>query len=312
MAATRSFGVDMSHQHHPLIYIRSDGRNRSPYFREAPVASGGKNGTYVFERRVVEAGSLPSHTFDEHMLMLPLGTRAVRFRSVLNGCAIKGLIEPGRFRFLARGDTLSTAWNGPLDTLFLALTPALFGKVVDETIDASGWDLLSNISPHEDRALAHLLQLIQGCAEGRNIAGRLFEHSLLTAIAAHILVRYGSGRRRLPPGPSLPRWKFLRLRDFIQEHLGQDLGLSDLAAVVDLSPWHLGRAFRATTGRSLWQYVLECRVKAAQRLMTAQPALLLSTVADICGFRSYSQFIAVFRIHCGQLPSEFRRTLKQR
>ncbi len=299
---------------HPLprIYIRTDAQARIPYFNLPPLAVGGSNGLYTYEYRAVDAGSLPPHTFDEHVLLLPVGQRPIRFWSHLNGRALSGLIEPGRFRFLARGDTLSTTWDASLRGLFLTLSPALFAQALGEAVDSRPLDLVSNIMPHEDPVLAHLLQTIRAYAAGRGVTGRLFEQSLLTAVVAHVMVRYSAGRRSLPHGPNLPHWKYQKLTAFIQENLGQALNLKDLAAVVDLSPYHLGRAFRARTGSSPWQYVLECRAKEARRLIAAHPDLPLANIADSCGFESYSQFIAAFRKFHAQLPSEFRRSLRRR
>ncbi|OIQ94016.1 bifunctional transcriptional activator/DNA repair enzyme AdaA [mine drainage metagenome] len=291
------------------IFIRTDELGLIPYFPAPPVASGGGNGSYAFEHRAVDAGSLGSHTFDAHVLMLPVGQNPVRFWSRLNGRPVAGLIEPGRFRFLAHGDTLPTTWDSPLQGLFLTLPQALFAQALGESEDTRPIELISRLTPHEDRLLAHLLHAIQAYAMGQRLGGRLFEQSLLTAVAAHVSTTYGAGRRELLRGPSLPRWKHQRLRQFIQEHLSSDLNLNALAAVMNMSPYHLGRVFRATTGKTLWQFVLECRAKEAHRLIALHPNLPLSNIAEACGFESYSQFIAVFRKFYGQRPSEFRRSL---
>ncbi len=296
----------------PRIYIRTDARGRVPYFDLPPLAATGHNGTYTYEDRTVAAGSLPPHSFDEHVLMLPIGQHPVRFRSQLNGRALTGFIEPERFRFLARGDSLATTWTAPLRGLFLTLSPALFTQVLGSEIDNRPVELVSNVMPHADPVLAHLLHVIHAYASHGGIAGKLFEQSLLTAIVAHVLVHYSSGHRSLAHGPSLPQWKFRKLETFIHEHLAQPLNLKALASVVDLSPYYLGRAFRAKTGTSLWQFVLECRAKEAQRLIASRPHTPLAIIAESCGFESYSQFIAAFRKVHAQLPSEFRRSLGSR
>ena len=298
----------MSDHQRPRIFIRTDEQALIPYFAVPPVASAGDNRSYAFEHRAVDAGSLGSHTFDAHVLMLPVGPGPVRFWSRLNGRPASGLIEPGRFRFLAHGDTLSTSWDAPLQGLFLTLPQALFAQALGESVDTRPIELVSRLMPHEDRLLAHLLHVIQAYAMAQRLGGRLFEQSLLTAVAAHVSMTYGAGSRKLLRGPSLPRWKHQRLRQFIQEHLSSDLNLHALAAVMNMSPYHLGRVFRATTGRTLWQFVLECRAKEAHRLIAAHPTLPLLYIAEACGFESYSQFIAAFRKFYGQRPSEFRRS----
>ncbi len=291
------------------IYIQTAGNARVPYFQVPPIAAGGRADLYVFEHRSVEAGSLTAHSFDADILMLPVGNRAVRFHSRLNGRRLSGLIQPDRFRFLARGDTLSTCWNAPLQGLFLTLTPALMAQALGDDIDGRPMELVSNILPHQDDVLCHLLKSVALYVAGPRIGGRLFEQSLLIATAIHVLTCYSSGRRSAGPVRPLPRWKLTRLAEYIQANLGRDLHLKDLAAVAGLSPYHLARAYKASTGHSLWQDVLESRIRQARRLILAHADLPLATIAKDCGFDSYHQFIAAFRKFCGLLPSEYRNSV---
>ena len=295
---------------HPRIYIQTADNARVPYFQVPPIAAGGRADLYVFEHRSVEAGSLAAHTFDADVLMLPLGTRAVRFHSRLNGRKLSGLIEPDRFRFLARGDTLSTCWSAPLQGLFLTLTPALLVQALHDDITGRPLELVSNILPHQDALLCHLLKSVALYIAGPRIGGRLFEQSLLITVAMHVLTCYSSGRRAHGPVRPLPRWKLARLTEYIRANLREDLHLKDLAAVVALSPYHLARAYRASTGNSLWQDVLQSRIRQALRLIHAHADLPLATIAKDCGFDSYRQFIAAFRKFCGLLPSEYRNSLR--
>jgi AraC family transcriptional regulator len=294
----------------PRIYIQTAARDRVPYFKTPPLAAGGRSGLYVFEHRAVEAGSLPAHTFDTDILMLPVGPQAVRFQSRLNGRKVSGLIEPARFRFLARGDTLSTAWDAPVQGLFLTLTPALMSHALGDDRDSRPMELVSNIFPHQDQLLCHLVEAIATYVAGARPGGTLFEQSLLVATAVHVQMHYCAGRRSDRPATSLPRWKHARLAEYIAAHLGQEMHLKDLAAIVGLSPYYLARAYKASTGNSLWQHVLESRVTEARRLILARTELPLAVVAKDCGFDSYRQFIAAFRKFFGVLPSEYRKSLR--
>src|SRR5579859_5607187 len=114
------------------IYARYDDA-RKLYLPDAPVFSDGKHGSYIFERQqVFSAGHTPTHAFDEHIFMLPVGDRAVPFTSRLNGRPLKGLIEPGRFRFVSAGDTLSTTWEAPLEGIFVTLHPEVLHRALGE------------------------------------------------------------------------------------------------------------------------------------------------------------------------------------
>ena len=134
---------------------------------------------------------------------------------------------------------------------------------------------------------------------------------LLIATAVHLQTHYSTGRRADRPARPLPRWKHARLAEYIEAHLDQEIHLKDLAAVVGLSPFHLARAYKVSTGNSLWQNVLESRLKAARRLILANTELPLAVIAKECGFESYPQFIAAFRKFLGLLPSVYRKSLAQ-
>lgn len=289
------------------IYARYDD-SRKLYLPDVPVFSDGRHGSYTFERQqIFAAGHTPTHAFDEHIFMLPLGDAAVPFSSILNGRRCKGLIEPGRFRFLAAGDILSTTWDSSLEGIFVTLHPDLLRRALGEEAGHPA-ELVSDVMPHSDDLLAHLTLAMQSYLLSGRLAGTLFEQSLITAISAHMVGAYGRGRRGRPRGMPLTRRKRALVEDYIRQHLVQDLSLAAIAAVVDMSPHQLSRAFRISTGQRVWQFVIELRAREGLRLMAADPLLPLSYVAHASGFETYSQFIAAFRKVFGQLPSEYRRT----
>lgn len=274
-----------------------------------PVFAGGTNGSYIFEhQKVAAAGQLPSHSFDEHIFMFPVGDVAVSFSSRLNGRPVNGLIEPGRFRFVAAGDTLSTTWDAPLEAIFITLPLNVLNCALGEEAHDPPAQLRSNIMPHDDPLLAHLTLAMQSYIRSNRIAGRIFEQSLLTAIAVHLLMSYGHGKRGRSPGESLTRLKRTCVEEYIRQNLSRDLSLAGISAVIHMTPHQLSRTYRATTGQSLWQFVIECRAREAMRMLSHNRSPSLPYVAHACGFESYSQFIAAFRKLFGQLPSEYRRS----
>jgi AraC-like DNA-binding protein len=290
------------------IFTRFDDK-RTLYMPVEPVFAGGMSGNFMFERQKLDsAGHTRSHVFDEHVFMLPLGLSAVPFQSRVNSRQVRGLIEPGRFRFLAAGDSLSTSWEAPLEGIFITLHPDLLHRALGEELAGPSLQLVSNVQPHEDTVLMHLTLAMQSHLMAGRRAGRLFEQSLLTAMAGHLLSAYGTGKRGAQRGAILTRWKRQRVEDYVRQNFAKDLSLAEIAAAADMHPHHLSRAFRATTGQGLWQFVLECRVREAMRLMNRSRTLPLSHVATACGFESYSQFVAAFRKFFGQLPSEHRRS----
>ena len=83
------------------------------------------------------------------------------------------------------------------------------------------------------------------------------------------------------------------------------MGLTDLAAAVDLSPFHLCRAFRIVTGGTISSYRTNLRVRASlERVADGED---LTTVALSLGFASHSHFTHAFTTVFGTSPSAMRR-----
>lgn len=290
------------------IFMRVSGE-RFPYFRLPADSAGGRPGCYTLERRVAQPDDLPAHSFDEHMLLLPVGGEPVAFESTLNGRRVRGSIEPERFRFLAAGDVLATRWSAPMDSILVALQPATLHRMVNADAAIARTELISRIAAHDNCVLMHLILALYSHVGAGGVEGVLFSNSLMAAIASRIIFSYGNGARRESNPTRLPRWKLARIEQYIHDHLAGRLSLGDVASIVEMSPYHLCRTFREATGRSLWQYVLECRIERAIAMIGGRRELPLACVASACGFESYSQFIAAFKKFRGCLPSRYRRTI---
>jgi AraC family transcriptional regulator len=97
-----------------------------------------------------------------------------------------------------------------------------------------------------------------------------------------------------------------RLTDYIEASLVNEVRLTDLSNIVNLSPYHFSRVFRRTFGMSPYQYLLQCRVDRAKHLITTTDRSLLDIALDT-GFCGASQFSRAFRRIVGQAASQLRR-----
>jgi len=85
--------------------------------------------------------------------------------------------------------------------------------------------------------------------------------------------------------------------------------IRQLAGRLDVSPFHLCRVFRRTTGLTLHHYLLELRTRVALERFE-EGAGSLSRLALELGFSSHSHFTAEFRRRLGVAPSRVRRVLQ--
>lgn len=95
-----------------------------------------------------------------------------------------------------------------------------------------------------------------------------------------------------------------RMQDYIEAHLEETVGLSDLAKVSLFSPWHSHRLFQEYTGLTPANYIRRLRLaKAALRIKNENVRII--DVAFDLGFGSVDGFTRAFFREFGMCPSEY-------
>lgn len=96
---------------------------------------------------------------------------------------------------------------------------------------------------------------------------------------------------------------------YINAHIGDEFGVSELAAHVNLSRSHYTRLFQSMTGTTPGAFLARCRVQNAVRLMINDSINILDA-AMLSGFSSSSGFYKTFRAVCGMSPGEYLRHIR--
>jgi AraC family transcriptional regulator len=122
------------------------------------------------------------------------------------------------------------------------------------------------------------------------------------------LIRHTTGAQRLPVSADgvLSRGKLRTVVEYIMENLEGSPTLGQMAAVVNLSPYHFARQFKAATGLPPYQYVIARRIERAQHLLQRDGELGLAEVALRVGFSDQSKFSFHFKRMVGITPGQFR------
>jgi AraC family transcriptional regulator len=141
------------------------------------------------------------------------------------------------------------------------------------------------------------------------IGGRLYAEGLGTALAVHLLRQYGtSPRAQVICKGGIASRPLQRVIEYVNENLEEALSLAQLATIAKLSPHHFATAFKASTGRSPYRYVIERRLDRARELLRRNENSI-SEIAHTVGFSSHSHLTAHFRRTMGLTPRAFRRSL---
>lgn len=130
--------------------------------------------------------------------------------------------------------------------------------------------------------------------------GRLYAESLSTALLSYVLERLPMPAIKEQVRGHLSEAQCRRLRSYVRDHLGGDIRLSELAALVGMSPRHFSLLFRRAFGMPPYRYVLSQRLAEGARRLAASPTDLAQLSVEL-GFCSQSHFSAAFR-------AEFRTT----
>jgi two-component system response regulator YesN len=92
---------------------------------------------------------------------------------------------------------------------------------------------------------------------------------------------------------------------YIEEHLGQDVGLQQVARHVHLHPNHLSEVFKKETGVTFGDFVTRQKIRRAMDILSVSPAKV-SEVAAKVGYEDVKYFSQIFKKYTGKTPSEFR------
>lgn len=152
--------------------------------------------------------------------------------------------------------------------------------------------------------LRHVLRLITSIR--RELSRKAAGYELLATALFLQLVGFLS--RRYSRKQTAPRGGLLRMGEiisYLERHYNQPVRLAELAGKAHMSPRHLQRTFRETTGLTPIEYLLRRRVARATDLLRRGDRNV-TEIAFAVGFSDSNYFSRVFRRITGQSPSRFQ------
>ena len=99
-----------------------------------------------------------------------------------------------------------------------------------------------------------------------------------------------------------------RAKQFILDHLTEELSLGQVAKAVNTSIFYFCKLFRKATGITFTEFVSRARTERAKNLLL-NPNLRVSEIAFEVGFQSLTHFNRTFKAVVGQSPTEYRSHL---
>jgi AraC family transcriptional regulator len=225
---------------------------------------------------------------------------------IVDGKSVTRQIPRGGVFFLPAGQACNVVLRGPLESTHIYLRSDLFVN------QEGASNLIGGLAPmlgDQDSVLEHL-----GAAIGDTITGGLPASSLFVdPIAQAIANRFIAINFHKPsPEPGkhpnrLSTRQMQRIRDFVEAHLDTDIRLDHLAELCGRNTEYFVRLFKATSGVSPYQYVLNLRIERARTLL-GDETRSLADIALACGFSHQEHLTRMFRRFTGVTPGRYRRS----
>jgi len=202
-----------------------------------------------------------------------------------------------------------------LEFLVVALSPDLLAEVLDTAGAPAARRRLLPVVGARSPAVAQLGGLLHSGLPDRTDLGRLALEQLGTALAVTVVRDHTAGGT-LPggaraAGSGLTPAQLQAVLRLVEDDLAAPLAVADLAARAAVSPFHFSRLFRAATGATPHQYVLQRRLAHARDLLV-RTDLPLGQVAARCGFADQSHLTRHVRRHLGRTPAVLRAAARGR
>lgn len=242
--------------------------------------------------------SLPLGRISSHSALAPqwdgLGVHRHRVATLVVACSGQVRVELGRQQHqdLATGEAaVLGAW------CWHAHSPPRHGAVAILGATSQGVDLILVWPGGEWRtqiADRNLHRLMAGLADLAESAQAAAIASVMHGVAATVPVTHAA-----PPA-------LQRMSDFLWLHRTRPIAAADLLAASGLSARAAHSLFVAHFGTTPKQYLLQCRLALAQRLLVE--GRVPGEVWRECGFRSRADLTRRFRLACGAAPRRWARS----
>jgi AraC family transcriptional regulator len=210
---------------------------------------------------------VPEHVSSRHTLCINVG-KPVRLEQTIDQQRKAVDSVPGDLAIYPAYLSQQFRWDKEVEFFNLFLEPSFLTQV--------GYDVFGNdrleLIPHLTTLIDPLIQQI-GFAlktsleiDGEN--SNLYADSIAHALVVHLLARYSTNSRQIKTivgGFTQLQWK--QIVDFIKANLDKNISLTELAKIVQLSPYHFAHLFKRTANTSPHQYLIRCRIERAKQLI---------------------------------------------
>jgi AraC family transcriptional regulator len=220
---------------------------------------------------------------------------------------IQERLGPGDVSLLTRAAESHWVWPEDIEVVHVYLTHDELANTCRQMYERDVTDVeLHDVVKADDPAIHRTAMQIANEAAQGGAGSRLTVDALSCPLSVHILRRHAHVLFRDSGGvDGLSFGQERAIREYVHEHLQENISLDDLAGSVGLSRYHFARRFRQSTGTTPHEFVLQQRIERAKTLLHRTNTALLD-IASVCGFADQSHMTREFRKRINVTPGRYR------
>lgn len=100
-----------------------------------------------------------------------------------------------------------------------------------------------------------------------------------------------------------------KMLQLMEEQYGENVGLNELANVLDMNPAYLSNLFREEVGVSYIKYLTDLRMQKAREFL--EQGMKVTEVSEKVGYMNYRYFCEIFKKHEGITPNEYKGHIRK-
>ena len=256
------------------------------------------------------SGVLEVPEFENALVSIHIG-RAARMSCSRAGVSHTGAAVHGDIDIVPVGTPSRWEMHDENDTaLMMSLPPAMLDSVAEEHGFAPGVELRNRFMVR-DRQLESIGWAMKSELEMGSPSGRLYLDGLALSAAARLVAGHSSVAVVEHLRGGLDGRRLKRTLEFIEAHLAEELSLTRLAAVAEMSVSHFRAGFRESVGAAVHQYVIERRVERAKSLLMRDGQSIVE-IALASGFTHQSHLARHMQRSTGFSPLQMKRMFAER
>lgn len=160
-----------------------------------------------------------------------------------------------------------------------------------------------------DRSISdHAKQLIEKLLNSSNSTKIIALIEVLTLIAESEAYNLLSSESYPIDSQDLDFGRMTVIMDYITQHYKSQIKLEDIAAITGMTTNSFCRYFKAKSGKTLFQYLIEMRIGYACKLLTERK-LNIKQICFECGFQNFVSFHKYFKEATGCTPLQYQKEI---